>query len=290
MGALSQAIASAARGYGAAIRTGVAVTRICVADGRATGVALTGGEQLSAKVVISNADPRTTFLKLINPVDIDPTFLAQLRHIKYRGSAARVHLALNGLPTFIALNGDDPSLLRGVIRIAPGLDDLERASDDAKYGEHSKRPYLDVTIPSLSDPGLAPPGRHALSIYAQYAPYRLASGSWDDRREAFGDAVIDTLAQYAPDLREKIVHRRVLTPLDLETLYGLPEGSGSHGEMTLDQFFYMRPVPGHARYRAPIRGLYLCGAGTHPGGGVTGINGSNAAREALKDWHRMRNG
>jgi phytoene dehydrogenase-like protein len=287
MGALSEAIANAARSFGAEIRTGAEVAQVRVTDGRATGVILADGEEISARVVISNADPRTTFLKLIDSQQIDSTFLMQLRNIKYRGATARVHLALSALPTLTALKGDDPSCLRGLIRIAPGVNYLERASDAAKYGEFSPQPYLDVTIPSLADTDLAPPGRHAMSITAQYAPYRLKQSNWEDQREVFGDVVIDTLAQYAPDIREKIVHRRVLTPLDLETIYGLPEGSGSHGEMTLDQFLYMRPVPGYAQYRTPIRGLYLCGAGTHPGGGVTGINGSNAAREVLKDWRRM---
>lgn len=280
MGALMQTIASAAGSFGAEIRTGVEVAQVIVKEGRATGVALSGGEEVSASIVISNADPRTTFLRLLDSQDVDSVFLRELGNIKYRGAAARVHLALEALPAFSV----DPTALRGLIRIAPGINDLERASDDAKYGRFSRQPCLDVTIPSLSDPALAPAGKHVLSIHAQYAPYHLRECNWADQREALGEAVVHTLTPYAPNLQSLILHSRVLTPLDLETIYGLPEGSYSHGEMTLDQFLYMRPVPGWAQYRTPIRNLYLCGAGTHPGGGVTGVPGSNAAREVLKDW------
>jgi phytoene dehydrogenase-like protein len=291
IGALSDALAASARSFGAEIRTGAAVEGIATAEGRAVGVRLAGGTILSAPVVVSNADPRTTFLELLDPYALSAKFARHLRNIKYRGSATRVLLALGELPEFVALarggtasGGDDPtSLLQGPIQIAPTLQYLQRAYDCVKYGEFSPRPYLDVMIPTLLDPSLAPPGRHVMSITAKYAPYRLRDGNWDSRREAFGDVVIDTLAEYAPKIREAILHRRVLTPPDLEAAYGLPEGNPSHGEMTLDQFFHMRPVPGYARYRAPIGGLYLCGAGCHPGGGVTGIPGFNAARAILAD-------
>lgn len=285
MGALTQAIAAAARQYGAEIMTGAEVARVLVETGQAHGVVLANGEKISAAAVISNADPRTTFFKLVDPLHLDPFFLRQVQHIKFRGSGARVHLALDRLPTFAALNGHQPDLyLRGHIQIAPGVDYVERAFDAAKYGDYSRQPCLDVMIPSLLDPDLAPPGNHVMSVYVQYAPYHLRHSHWDDEREALGEVVINTLAHYAPDLKKAILHTKVLTPFDLETIYGLPEGNPNHGEMTLDQFLYMRPVPGWAQYRTPIRGLYLCGAGTHPGGGVTGLPGKNAAREILKDW------
>ncbi|MFN8455324.1 MAG: FAD-dependent oxidoreductase [Anaerolineae bacterium] len=301
MGGLTQALAGAARHYGAEIRTGTTVAEIMVKAGQTHAVRLADGQTITAAAIISNADPRSTFLQLLDPAVLDPFFVKQTQNIKYRGSAARVHLALQELPKFT------PPLIPpltggGSIRIAPSLNYLEKAYDTAKYGQFSRQPYLDVTIPSLADPSLAPAGRHVMSIYMQYAPYKLrGSGGageqrnggmedgriegWDDgQREALQETVIDTLSQYAPNLRETILHSKVLTPLDLEQIYGLPEGNPNHGEMTLDQFWYMRPVPGYAQYRAPIEGLYLCGAGTHPGGGVTGLPGYNAAREILKDW------
>jgi phytoene dehydrogenase-like protein len=285
MGGLTQAIARAAQHYGAELRTGAEVAEIIVENGQTHAVRLASGQTIAAAAIISNADPRTTFFKLVDPAYLDPFFVKQAQNIKYRGSGARVHLALKELPMFTALNGGDPrEFLRGNIRIAPSLDYLEKAFDAAKYGQFARQPYLDVTIPSLSDPGLAPAGQHAMSIYMQYAPYHLREGNWDDCREALGQVVIDTLAHYAPNLKKSILYTKILTPLDLETIYGLPEGNPNHGEMTLDQFLYMRPVPGYARYRAPIEGLYMCGAGTHPGGGVTGLPGYNAAREILKDW------
>lgn len=283
LGALSNAIASAAKSWGAEIRAGAEVGHIIVKGGRATGVALASGasgEEISASIVISNADPRTTFTKLIDPSILDSFFVQSLKVIKYRGSSARVHLALNGLPQF---NGLDDTPLRSQLVIAPSLDYVQRAYDDAKYGDLSNKPCLNVRIPTLFDPSLAPSGQHVLSVTMQYAPYKLNGGWNDEARERLGDLVVNTLACYAPDLLNLVIGRKVLTPLDLETEYGLPEGSPSHGEMTLDQFLHMRPVPGYARYRAPIDGLYLCGAGTHPGGGVTGANGYNAAREILKD-------
>jgi phytoene dehydrogenase-like protein len=291
IGALSEALATSARSFGAEIRTGAAVEGIATEDGRAVGVKLAGGTTLRAPVIVSNADPRTTFLELLDPVTLSAKIARHVRNIKYRGSATRVLLALSEVPEFTALaprgaatGGDDSmTLLRGPIQIAPTLQYLQRAYDCVKYGQFSPQPYLDVMIPTLLDPSLAPPGQHVMSITAKYAPYQLRDGDWDSRREAFGDVVIDTLAEYAPKIRNAILHRRVLTPPDLEAAYGLPEGNPSHGEMTLDQFFHMRPIPGYARYRTPIGGLYLCGAGCHPGGGVTGIPGYNAARAILSD-------
>ncbi|HEY5656949.1 MAG TPA: NAD(P)/FAD-dependent oxidoreductase, partial [Myxococcota bacterium] len=274
----------AARSFGAEIRTGAAVARVSVQQRRATGVVLASGEEVSAAKIVSSADPRTTFTGLLEPRILDASFLRQVRCIKYRGSAARIHLALRELPRFTALSGAAGAAeLHAPIQIAPSLDYVECAYDSSKYGRYSEEPYLDVLIPSLADPSLAPQGRHLMSITAKYAPYALRDGDWSAREEAFADVVVDTLAAYAPGIREAILDRRILLPADLESLYGLPEGNLNHGEMTLDQFFHMRPVPACARYRTPVAGLYLCGAGSHPGGGITGLPGHNAAREILKD-------
>jgi phytoene dehydrogenase-like protein len=284
MGSLTESLARAAGAAGAEIRTGAPVRRVTVDAGRVGGVELADGERLVAAVIVSNADPRTTFEGLLDPSTLDADFVRHVRHIKYRGSAARVHLALRALPDFTALKGDGGAdCLRGPIQIAPSMMYLQRAYDCTKYGEFSPRPTLDMRIPTLLDPELAPDGHHVLSITAKYAPYALREGDWETRREAFGEAVLDTLAEYAPKIRDLVVHRHVLVPPDLEAVYGLPEGNPNHGEMTLDQFFHMRPVPGYARYRTPVDGLYLCGAGAHPGGGVTGIPGMNAARAVLSD-------
>ena len=282
MGALTEALAASARGFGAEIRTGTRVERISVSERRATGVVLEGGEAIAAKLVVSNADPRTTFLGLLDPTRLDPAFVKHVQNVKYRGSAARIHLAVRGLPEFSALKGGDEALLRGAIQIAPTMDYIQRAYDCTKYGEYSPRPYLDILIPTLSDPSLAPDGHHLLSITAKFAPYHLREGRWEDRRDAFTEVVLDTLAEYAPKIRDSIVHRHTRVPPDLEAAFGLPEGNGNHGEMTLDQFFHMRPIPGFSNYTTPYAGMYLCGAGSHPGGGVTGIPGRNAAREIMK--------
>jgi len=284
MGALTGAIAEAARGFGAEIRTGAAVEKVIVRDGRAAGVKLASGEELTASVVISNADPRTTFEGLLEPREMNVSFMRHVQAIKYRGSAARIHLALRELPEFTALSGSDAAAhLHGAIQIAPSLNYIERAFDCTKYGKYSEHPYLDILIPTVSDPTLAPQGQHIMSITVKYAPYALREGSWDEQKEAFADLAIDTLAQFAPGIRDAILHRQVLVPADLERVYGLPEGNINHGEMTLDQFFHMRPIPGYANYRTPVAGMYLCGSGCHPGGGVTGLPGHNAAREILKD-------
>jgi phytoene dehydrogenase-like protein len=259
------------------------VEKVIVREGRATGVRLESGEEIRATRIVSNADPRTTFLRLLEPRSLDLSFVRHVRNIKYRGSAARIHLALRELPEFTAMQGADAAALRGPIQIAPSLDYIQKAFDCTKYGRTSEQPYLDILVPTLSDPGLAPSGQHLMSITARYAPYALRNDDWSSRKEPFADLVIETLAEYAPGIREAVLQRHVLAPTDLESLYSLPEGNPNHGEMTLDQFFHMRPIPGYARYRTPIDGMYLCGAGAHPGGGVTGIPGHNAAREILKD-------
>jgi phytoene dehydrogenase-like protein len=284
IGALTGAMADAARGFGAEIRTSTAVANITVQDDMVTGVQLEGGEQLVAPIVVSAADIRSTFHKFVNPSSLDAKFMKHVGCIKYRGTGTRIHLALCGLPDFSSLSGSDAAAhLRGPIQIAPSLEYVEEAYDFTKYGRYAERPYLDALIPSLSDPSLAPDGQHILSITAKFGPYQLLGRSWDDSKEAFADVAIDTLAEYAPNLKDLITQRAVISPLDLERSYGLPEGNPNHGEMTLDQFMHMRPIPGYARYRTPVGGLYLCSAGTHPGGGVTGIPGHNAAREILKD-------
>ena len=276
-GALTQAIAKAATSMGAQLRLNAAVQQVVVKDGRASGVVLASGQEISARVVVSNADPRTTFQGLIDPVEVDPVFLRSTCTIKYRGCTARMHLALSRVPRF-AFDA------AARIRVAPSINYIEQASDAAKYGSWSPQPWLDATLPTLVDATLAPPGQHVLSVHAQYAPYHLRSQDWDTQRAALGTAILITLAQFAPDVPQLVLHSQVLTPLDLERNYGLPEGSATHGEMTLDQALHMRPIPDCAQYRTPIKQLYLCGAGTHPGGGCTGINGHNAARQVLRDW------
>ncbi len=280
MGAVTQAMASAAKSAGAEIRTGAEVIEIRIKDGVASGVLLSTGEEISAKAVISNADPKRTLLKLTDPVHLSPDFVQKLQNYRGNGTVAKVNLALSGLPKFTALNGDS-SALRGRIHIGNEIDYLERAFDESKYGQFSKQPYLEATIPSLTDPTLAPEGKHVMSIYMQYAPYKL-KGDWEQQRRALGQTVVQTLAQYAPNLPELILTHQIITPHDLEEKYGLTGGQIFHGELALDQFFTMRPLLDWARYRTPIQGLYLCGSGTHPGAGLTGGSGANAAREIAK--------
>jgi phytoene dehydrogenase-like protein len=292
MGALSEALAKAAMKAGAEIRTATDVERIEATEERAAQVVLKTGEEISARVIVSSADPRTTFLKLIDPVCLDPTFLQRVRNYRATGVSAKVNLALSGLPTFTGLGVGDPQntieKLSGRIHVGPDIDYLERAFDAAKYGDYSPHPHLEITIPSLLDPALAPAGAHVMSVYVQYAPYKLRDGDWNSRREEFGDTVINTLTEYAPNLKQLIVARQVITPLDLEETYGLAGGHIHHGEMALDQSFTFRPLIGWAQYRTPLKGLYLCGAGTHPGGGVTGGPGANSAREIIKDFKAKR--
>lgn len=287
MGALVDALISCARAHGAEIRTSTEVERVIVKDRKAAGVLLKDGEEITAQAVVSSADPRTTFLKLIDPLDLDPNFLGKIRNYRSQGSAAKVNLALSALPNFIGIEtNEELPRLSGRIHIGPEIDYLERAFDAAKYGQFSSRPLLEIVIPSLSDNTLAPGGGHVMSIHVQFAPYKLREGDWSSRRDEFADLVVNLLAEYAPDIKEKIVGRQVITPVDLEEIYGLNGGHLMHGEQALDQFFTFRPLLGWARYRAPIGNLYLCGAGTHPGGGVTGGPGANASREILSEIKR----
>jgi phytoene dehydrogenase-like protein len=286
-GAISMAIAAAAQEAGVEVRTGVAIERIRVKEGRATGVVLVGGDEVEATIVASSVDPHRTFIKMIEPGVLEDDFLEDIRHYKFRGSSGKVNLALDALPSFTCLPGPGPHL-RGAVSISPSLEYMERAYDDAKYGRFSRHPYMDIVIPSLTDPGVAPPGKHVMSCFVQYAPHALAEGTWDDQREAFGDAVVDTIAEYAPNLKDIILHRQVVTPLDLDREWGLTEGNIFQGELSLEQLFFLRPVPGWARYRTPVRNLYMCGSATHPGGGVMGAPGRLAALEILRDWDRGR--
>jgi len=320
MGALSDAMAAAAKHAGAEIRTSAEVDRILVKDGAATGVALTNGEEIPANAVVSAADPKRTFLKLIEPVHLAPSFLGQMQHYRCQGTVARVFFALDALPNFPALKNEanETAALTGRIHIGPDIDYLERAFDDSKYGHFSRAPFLEAAIPSLLDPSLAPSGKHVMSVHMQYAPHKVNASSaasreaspvchsepaqfsrseesafrspaspqnWPAQRDALADTVVKTLAQYAPDLPSKILARRVITPLDLEQDYGLTGGHISHGELALDQLFTMRPLIGWARYRTPIRGLFLCGPGTHPGTGLTAASALNASRQILKAIH-----
>jgi phytoene dehydrogenase-like protein len=292
MGALTEALARAALSAGAEIRTAADVERIEISEEKASRAILKTGEEISARAVLSNVDPRTTFLKLVDPADLDPNFLLKIRNYRAIGVSAKINLALSGLPSFTGLDANDmettSAKLSGRIHIGPDIDYLERAFDAAKYGDYSPAPYMDITIPSLLDPALTPAGAHVMSVYVQYAPYTLRNGDWNSRREDFGDTVVNALSDYAPNLKELILARQVITPLDLEEIYGLSGGHIHHGEQSLDQFFTFRPVIGWAQYRTPIKGLYLCGAGTHPGGGVTGGPGANAAREMIKDLKARR--
>ncbi|MFN2563775.1 MAG: phytoene desaturase family protein, partial [Gemmatimonadaceae bacterium] len=288
VGNLARALAAAATSFGAEVRTGSEVVRVSTQGGRASGVVLRDGDEIAARRVISGADPRRTFLGLCDPSRLDPGFVRAVRNVRYRGAWAKVNLALGALPSFTALRGDgSETALRGTIAISPSLMYLERAYDDAKYGRVSQHPHLEVRIPSLADPTLAPAGKHVMSIEVQYAPYHLRDRQWDDAaRDALGDRVLETLAAYAPDLPGLVLHRQVLTPGDLESVFSLTEGHAYHGELTLDQILFMRPVAGWSRYRTPVRDLYLCGAGTHPGGGIAGGAGANAARVILKEAKR----
>jgi phytoene dehydrogenase-like protein len=282
-GAISNAIADAAREAGAEIRTQAGIGRILVKNGRAVGVALENGDELFADVVSSSVDPRLTFQRMIEPEHLAPDFLEEVRRYKFRGSSGKVNLALDALPDFKCLPGPGAHL-RGAISISPSVEYMERAYDDAKYGNYSRHPYIDMVIPSLTDPSVAPPGKHVMSCFVQYAPYKLAEGNWDEKREAFGDNVINTVAEFAPNLKNIIIGRQVLTPLDMERDFGLSEGNIFQGELSLEQLFFLRPVPGWAQYRTPIKNLYMCGSATHPGGGIMGAPGRLAALEILKDW------
>jgi len=282
MGGLTQALAAAARDLGADVRCDAEVARILVRDGRAIGVALASGDEYHAPIVASNADARVTFLRLLDRSALPEGFVAAVERISYASASLKINVALAELPSFRALPGTAPGPQhRGTIHVCPDQDYIERAFDDAKYGAPSARPVLECTIPSVVDPTVAPPGRHLMSMFVQYAPYDLRDGSWDEQREAFADRCFDLLDEYAPNFKRAVLARQVLTPLDLERVFNLTGGNIFQGAMTPNQLFAFRPVPGHARYRTPLGGLYLCGAAAHPGGGVMGTPGLNAARAIL---------
>jgi phytoene dehydrogenase-like protein len=278
-GRVSAALAAAAQAHGAELRTGVGVAEILTESDAVRGVRLESGELVEASAVLSSADPRTTFLKLLGPAKLEPRIYRRLRSLKLRGSTATVHFALSAPPDF----GVESERLAGGIIISPSLDYAERAYDDAKHGRVSAEPVLIARIPSLLDNSLAPAGKHAMSVTVRYAPYKLAESNWDAQREKLGDLVVETLGKYAPNLKSLISSRKVVTPLDYERDYGLAEGSEMHGQMGLDQLLLNRPAPGFVGYRSPVAGLYLCGAGAHPGGGLTGLPGMNAAQEMLRE-------
>jgi phytoene dehydrogenase-like protein len=282
-GAISNAIGDAAREAGVEIRTQAAIAKIIVKDGRAKGVVLANGDEIYADTISSSVDPRLTFNKFIEAEHLPADFLEDINRFKYRGSSGKVNMALDALPNFNAIPGPGAHL-RGAISISPSVEYMEKAYDDAKYGNFSRRPYIDMVIPSLTDPSVAPPGKHVLSCFVQYAPYKLRPGlNWDDQKEAFGDTVVNTIAEYAPNIKDIILHRQVITPLDLEREWGLSEGNIFQGELSLEQLFFLRPAPGYARFRTPIKNLYMCGSATHPGGGIMGAPGRLAALEILKD-------
>jgi phytoene dehydrogenase-like protein len=282
MGGLTQALAAVARDLGTDIRCDAEVARILVREGRAAGVVLASGDEFDAPLVASNADARVTFLRLLDRSALPEAFVADVERISYASASLKINVALAELPSFRAVPGTEPGPQhRGTIHICPDQDYIERAFDDAKYGRPSAKPVLECTIPSVVDPTVAPPGRHLMSMFVQYAPYELREGSWDDRREAFADRCFDLLDEYAPNFKRSVLARQVLTPLDLERVFNLTGGNIFQGAMTPGQLFAFRPVPGYARYRTPLRGLYLCGAAAHPGGGVMGTPGLNAAREIL---------
>ena len=285
LGSLTRALAESAKEAGAEIRTEAEVERIRVKDGAVAGIVLKDGEEIAAQAVVSGADPKRTFFQLLDPSQLDPVFANRIKNFRAWGNVAKVNLALGGLPSFSALETDERTLraLSGRIHVGPDIDYLERAFDDSKYGELSRAPYLDVTIPTILDPALAPDGKHVLSAYVQFAPYKLKEGNWNTNRRELGLRVINTLAAYAPNFSSLVEGVQVITPEDLETCYGFAGGHIFHGELALDQLFTMRPVLDWARYKTPIRGLFLCGSGTHPGNGLTGASGANAAREIIRE-------
>jgi len=285
LGSFTRALAESAKQAGAEIRTDAEVRHILIKDGAVTGIVLADGEEIAVEAVVSGVDPKRTFFQLVDPTQLDPTFANRMKNFRANGTVAKVNLALASLPAFTALDATEGFLkaLSGRIHIGPEIDYLERAFDASKYGEFSKAPWLDVTIPTILDPSLAPDGNHVLSAYVQFAPFKLKEGNWDSRRHDLGRAVVKTLAAYAPNLPSLIEYMQVITPLDFERSYGFTGGHIFHGELALDQLFTMRPVLDWARYKTPIRGLFLCGSGTHPGNGLTGASGANAAREIIRD-------
>ncbi len=282
-GGIADAIANSAKSFGAEIRCNAPVSQVILKNGRAVGVALEDGEEIYADVVASSLDPKLTFLKLVEPKALPTDFVDAIRKFNIRGSSGKVNLALDALPELRCMPGPGRHLA-GAISISPSMDHMEKAYDDAKHGDFSKRPYIDMILPSVIDPGMAPPGKHVMSCFVQYAPYQLRDGEWtDEKREAFGDAVVDTLSEFIPNLKKIILHRQVLSPVDIERISGITQGNIFHGELSLSQLFFLRPAAGYAKYRTPIRNYYQCGSGTHPGGGIMGAPGQLAAFEILKD-------
>jgi phytoene dehydrogenase-like protein len=281
-GGIAQALARSAEALGVEIRTGAPVSQVILRQGKAAGVVLQNGDEIAADRVVSSLDPKQTFLNLVDPGQLPEDLVEAVRRFDIRGSSGKVNLALDAAPQLACWPGSGPHL-RGAISISPSTDYIERAYDDAKYGEFSRKPYIDIIIPSMIDPDMAPPGKHVMSCFVQYAPYRLREGTWEDKREAFGDTVVETLSEYIPNLKDIILHRQVVTPWDIEQITGLSEGNIFQGELSLSQLFFLRPAPGYAKYRSPIPGYYQCGSGTHPGGGITGAPGRLAALEILKD-------
>ncbi len=284
MGGISQAIARSAERHGARVRADADVARITVRDGKAAGVVLASGEEIAARIVVSNADPRRTFLGMLGEDELPSGFVDEVKTYKTYSTAFKINLALDEAPRYTAFDGKAiGTAYPTYVHIGPSVEYLERAYDDAKYGRPSARPFLSPVVPTIVDPDLAPKGKHILNIFGGHAPYTLRGATWDQERERFADTVVDTLAEYAPNLKGAVLHRQILMPPDLEAVFGLPHGHIFHGELSADQLFFFRPVPGYANYRSPVRGLYQCGSATHPGGGVMGVSGHNAAREILKD-------
>ncbi|MBL4716150.1 MAG: NAD(P)/FAD-dependent oxidoreductase, partial [Bacteroidia bacterium] len=281
-GGISMACANSAISYGAEIKTEAGVNQAKIKNGKCTGVVLENGDEYEAKIVISNLDPNRTYLRLIGEDNLDDDVISEIKRFKLRGSSGKVNLALDGVPEFSCRPGVGPHIM-GDIAICPGIDYLEKAFDQAKYGEFSERPFINAVIPSLTDPSLAPPGKHIMSCFVQYAPYNIKEGpeNWPSKREAFGDAVVDTLAEYIPNIKDLILYRQVLTPWDLEQEFGLTEGNIFHGELSLEQLMFQRPMAGYAKYQTPVKNLWMCGSGTHPGGGIMGSPGELSAKTIL---------
>jgi len=288
MGSITQALAAAGRKLGVEIRTSASVSQIDVRNGRAYSVVLEDGSEVRGRMILSNADPKRTFLKMVAPRELPEDFLFAVRGIKMGGPCAKVNFVLAEEPRFTGTSPQASPLERTFYTLIPSLEFAERCYDIAKFGGIPEELWVDCVVSSNADSSLAPPGRHILTCFVQYVPYKLLEGNWDENRELLGDRVVKKIAEYAPNVPGAIVARQVLTPLDLERTYGLTEGNIFHGDLRLEQLFFMRPVPGWAQYRSPIRGLYLCGAGAHPGGGVTGAPGRNAAQQALRDWKKGR--
>jgi phytoene dehydrogenase-like protein len=284
-GGIAEALANSARALGVEIRIEAPVSQVILQNGKAAGIALENGEEIYARLVVSSLDPAQTFMKFVDPGLLPEEMVSSIGKYVYRGSSGKVNFALDAAPELACLPGKGAHL-RGAISISPSVDYIERAYDDAKYGSFSQRPYIDVIVPSMIDPDMAPPGKHVMSCFVQYAPYHLKEGNWDEKREAFGDAVVETLCEYIPNLKDIIIHRQVLTPLDIERTTGLSEGNIFQGELSLSQLFFLRPAPGLAKYRTPLRNYYQCGSAAHPGGGITGAPGRLAALTILKDWQR----